>query len=100
MEWLLLLIPATFIFFELIIPWLARRRSEVADACLKGIGQLPEAYGVTLRRFVNQELGRDVGFAQISQACEDLEKANAVVSRYEQGGPERGYRHKLVYALR
>lgn len=74
-------------------------RKEIKTACLRGIARLPCAYGMTLRRWVHHEIGRNVAIGEIYLACEQLEQEGLIAHMDEPGGPERGNRKKRVWML-
>jgi len=70
----------------------------IKDACLTAIDELPEAYGMTVRRFLIDRFGEDVAIGTVYRAMDQLEQDGRVVSRQEPGGPERGGRPKTIWS--
>lgn len=57
------------------------------------------AYGMTVRREVEERVGRNVGIGAVYVALECLEKRGLVSSRTGETAPERGGRAKRYYKI-
>lgn len=58
-----------------------------------------DAYGVTIRREIEERTGRDVSAGAVYTALGRLEKGGLVSSRIGEPTPERGGRRKKFYRL-
>ena len=67
---------------------------------LLAVAQLADAYGVTIRREIEEKTGRQVSAGAIYTSLERLESRGLVRSELTDPTPVRGGRRKRVYGLR
>lgn len=78
----------------------AGRRRSLRVAILKGINDLEEsAYGYELNLWVQDELERRVSIGEFYTAVYALERKGLIATSQIPGGPERGFRSKLLCKL-
>ena len=58
-----------------------------------------EAYGVTIRRLIQERTGREISSGAVFTTLDRLEQQGLVTSRLVAGGAERGGRPKRYYRL-
>lgn len=73
---------------------------EFEQAVLLAVAHLDDAYGVTIRREIEQRTERDVAVGALYTALERLERKGYLRSTMSDPTPERGGRSKRHYALR
>jgi PadR family transcriptional regulator, regulatory protein PadR len=67
---------------------------------LLAVAQLADAYGVTIRREIEEKTGRQVSAGAIYTSLERLESRGLVASELTDPTPVRGGRRKRTYRLR
>lgn len=73
--------------------------TDVELLVLLAVARLPEAYGVTVRREIEETGGRSLSMTAVYAALERLEDRGLLRGDMTRPTPERGGRRKRVYTL-